>query len=354
MISRYAKLIFSVSFLTAISAQSSAAFDFGFHKRDYIYVVGSSTVSPLMAAVSEEFARTQSLKKSPIKVPLVESIGTANGFKIFCQGVGFKYPDFADASRPIHEDEIEECHKNGVNEIAEIKIGYDGIVIANFVGRKRIKLTEEQVFLALAEKTYDSKSGKLINNPYVRWNQIDPKLPNVEIAIYGPPATSGTRDVLVEMVMEGVCFHKKEFVHAMPSDALRKKQCKSIRKDGKFIESGENDNLIVENVKNHPNSLGIFGFNFLVVNRNKIQPVLIDNVEPTFETIASKKYKLSRPLFVYFKKEHLAKMPQMRDFIKEIISPETIGRKGYLIHSGLVALTDSELEEVRTNILSQL
>lgn len=354
MIRRFSNLIFSVFFLALISAQSSAAFDFGFKKRNHIYVVGSSTVSPLMASVAEEFARSQNLKNSPVQTPVVESNGTANGFKIFCQGVGLKYPDFADASRSIHEDEIANCNQNGVNEIAEIKIGYDGIVIANFVGRKKVKLTEEQVFLALAEKVYDKKSGKLISNPYEKWSQIDSKLPNSAIAIYGPPATSGTRDVFVEMVMEGACLHRPEFVRAIQSDALRKKQCKTIRRDGKFIESGENDNLIIENVKNHPNAFGIFGFNFLVVNRDKIQPVLIDNVEPTFETIASKKYKLSRPLFVYFKKEHLSLAPQMRDFIKEIINEETIGSKGYLIHNGLVPMTNAEFEAVKTNILSQL
>ena len=189
-----------------------------------------------MAAVSEEFSRNQNLKKIPTQIPVVESDGTRDGFRLFCGGVGSKYPDFVDASRPIEKSEIEKCNKNGVKEIVEIKIGYDGIVIGNFVGSKKIKLTKEQIFLALAQKIYDQKSGKMINNPYSTWNQIDASLPKTEIKIYGPPLTSGTRDVFIDMLMESVCFNQKDFVNAYPDHVLRKERCSSIRRDGRFIE----------------------------------------------------------------------------------------------------------------------
>jgi phosphate transport system substrate-binding protein len=357
MIYKNAKLVFLVLLATAATLKSSFAFEgqfFKSHKRTYIHVVGSSTISPMMAAVSEEFARVADLNKTPVETPIVESNGTREGFKEFCGGLGGKYPDFVDASRAIEEKEIENCHSNGVKEISKIKIGYDGIVIGNFSGSKKMMLTKEQIFLALAKKVYDKKSKKLINNPYEKWNEIDAKLPDTEIKVYGPPLTSGTRDVFVDIVMTEFCFTNKDLISAYPDEVSRKSLCTPIRTDGRFIESGENDNVIVQNLKNNPDSFGIFGFNFLVVNRNMIQPVKIDNIEPTVATITSKKYELSRPLFVYFKRDNLKSLPEMRDFIKEIISAETIGSKGYLVHSGLVPLTNKELQQVRKETLSQL
>ncbi len=342
----------------AVLAPIQSSFSFNFNilksKRDYIQAVGSSTVSPFMAAISEEFNRTESLTNPNTVLPVIESDGSTGGFLMFCGGVGYDYPDFANASRVIRENEMEDCHHNGAKEVVEIKIGYDGIVLANSSGGKKIKLTREQIFLALADKIYDVKSGKVISNPYQNWNEIDAKLPKKKILVYGPPLTSGTRDVFVDIVLEESCFMQKEFITAFPDRDSRRRQCRKIRTDGHFIESGENDNLIVQNLKNNPDSLGIFGFNFLVVNASAIQAVSIDNVLPTAETITSRKYELARPLFVYFKKEHLNLMPQMRNFIKEIISEETIGQKGYLARVGLIPLSDKELKEVRLNTLAQL
>ncbi len=322
--------------------------------KPYIYLVGSSTVSPFMAAVSEEFSRSQNLKNSTITTPLVESTGTTEGFRLFCSGVGLKFPDFSNASRPIEPSEVANCHKHGVNEIVEIKIGYDGIVIGNSTLGKKINLTKEQIFLALAEKIYDKKSGQFIKNPYEKWSEIDPSLPNKAIVFYGPPPSSGTRDIFIEMVMENVCFTKKEFVEGYSEAKIRRQQCGKIRADGNYVESGENDYLTIESLKTNPDALGILGFNFLVPNRSAIQAATIDNIEPNFNSIASKKYPLSRPLFVYFKKEHLNLKPEMSAFIQEIISPETIGHEGYLKHNGLVTLSDFEAKKLRENILSQL
>jgi len=348
------KQIFAIAALSLVlQISTSCAPDlFKSKKRSHIYVVGSSTISPLMSAVSEEFSRTQNLKNIPTITPVVESTGTHDGFKLFCGGVGYSYPDFVNASSPIRPNEIANCKKNGVKEIVEIKIGYDGIVLANAIGGKKIKLTKEQIFLALAEKIIDKKSGILINNPYTTWNQIDATLPKSQIMVFGPPKTSGTRDVFVELVMETACMYKQQFVDAFPDHDSRKAQCGKIRSDGAFIESGENDNLIVKHLKENPNSLGILGFNFLVANRHTISAVAIDKVYPTAANIESKQYQLSRPLFVYFKKEQLNLIPQMREFVEEIVSPETIGHKGYLRNSGLIALSDSELRQVRENILS--
>lgn len=352
----FSKIAIFVTVILSISSQANALeWGFGQDKRNYIHLVGSSTVSPLMASVSEEFSRSKALSGTPIQTPIVESTGSIAGFEIFCEGVGYKYPDFVNASRAISESEIKKCYKNGVRHLITIKIGYDGIVIANNKGAKKLNLTKEQIFLALAEKVYDHDSKKLVKNPYKSWQEIDPKLPNQEIIFYGPPVTSATRDVFIDMIMESTCMEQKEIIELFGHDRSElKTQCHKIRNDGVFIASGENDDNIVRALKNNPAALGIFGFNFLAVNPQKIQPVQINNIEPNKKTISSKEYNLSRPLFIYFKKENIDLLPEMRGFIHEIISPETIGQQGYLIHSGLIPLSDKEFNELRKEILPKL
>lgn len=343
------------SALALFSSSQCLAADWSFfNKRKEINVVGSSTVSTFMSAISEEFARSQNERGIKTSTPLVESTGSSNGFEMFCEGVGFDYPDAVDASRPIKESEEERCAKNGVDQIIEVKIGYDGIVFGSFAKNKKINLTKEHIFLALAEKVYDRKSGKLVPNFYETWNQIDPNLPKKKILVYGPPLTSGTREVFADMMLEEVCFHKKEFVENFPDYSSRKKQCHSLRKDGKFVESGENDNVIVERLKNDPDSFGIFGYNFLIDNQKTVRAASIDGFEPNLKTISNREYPLSRPLFVYVKKDHFDLIVGMRDFVKEIISEETIGKNGYLVNNGLVPLSAKELEKVRSDVLSKL
>lgn len=348
-------LVFFLYCLTFSFSTKLNAFDFDFFKsqnsRKYIYIVGSSTISPLMASVSEEFARTKNLNnKSFFPTPLVESTGTSEGFRIFCQGLSLKYPDFVNASRLMNENEIYECRKNGVLNIAKIKIGFDGIIIGNHIKNKQIKLTKEQIFLALARKIIDNKTHKLISNPYKKWSEIDKSLPDTEILVYGPPKTSGTRDLFEDLLMKDVCKNNLKLIQSYHDEKTFRNECHVIREDGKYIESGENDNLVVKALKYNGEALGIFGFNFLVANKNSIQPVAIDKISPTFESISSKQYAISRPLFVYFKLDSLSKNLEIKDFIKEIISPQTIGKNGYLVHSGLVSLSDKELKEVISEI----
>lgn len=330
------------------------AFDWLSSEKRAIHIVGSSTISPFMSSISEEFARVQNLDGVEIPTPIVESIGSTNGFNTFCEGVGLEYPDFVDSSRPIKEREREACKQNGIEQIVEIKIGYDGIVLGNLRQNQKLKLTKEHIFLALAERVYDRKKGKLVPNFYQTWNQIDASLPKKKILIYGPPLTSGTREVFVDMMLEEVCFYKKEFIENYPDYSARKEQCRAFRKDGRFIEAGENDQLLIESLKQNKDSFGIFGFNFLIENQNTIQATMIDGVLPTHDTIASRDYILSRPLFVYFKKDHLKLMPKMKDFIREIINEETIGRRGYLINSGLVPLSRKDFMLVKESTLKEL
>ena len=317
--------------------------------RSHIHIVGSSTVYPFTTVIAEEFSHN-----TDFKTPIVESTGTGGGFKLFCSGVGEKYPDFSNASRAIKPGEIERCHKNGVDQILEIKIGYDGIVLANSVESKAFisvgnNLTKEQIFLALADKI--PLKGKLVTNPYHRWSDIDPALPDSKIEVYGPPTTSGTRDAFVELVMEEPCLKIKEFIDKYPDNKQRKKACHIIRTDGKFIEAGENDNLIVQKLRNNHQALGIFGFSSLQQNSNIIKGFKIDGYSPIFKNIASGKYPISRPLFIYGKAQHADLVPGFCDFIAEAVSYDSIGPDGYLLEKGLIPMSHHELDQVADKVL---
>lgn len=276
--------------------------------RDQIRIVGSSTVYPFSTTVAEEFGRT-----SGFKAPVVESTGSGGGFKLFCAGVGEKHPDITNASRKIKKSEVERCAKNGVTPI-EYEIGFDGIVIANDKSATQYNFQLKHIFLALAAKV--PVDGKLVPNPYVYWSDVDPSLPNVKIRVLGPPPTSGTRDAFLELAMEGGAKQISEL------KALRKKDKKKfkniahhIREDGAYVEAGENDNLIVQKLRTDPNSHGIFGYSFLDQNSDVIQGSIVEGFEPTFENIADGKYKISRSLQYYVKKEHIAYIPGIQEFV---------------------------------------
>ena len=343
------RLLSLTAFSIFFTFSSVSAFSFKVTERKHIQIVGSSTVYPFTAVIAETFGRD-----SEFKTPIVESTGTGGGFKLFCLGVGFDYPDFANASRKIEPSELKKCAENGVKGVVEIKIGYDGIVLANSTLGRKYSLTKKQIFLALAEKVPTKNGDALIENPYHKWNDIDASLPNINIAIYGPPTTSGTRDAFAELVMEDVCANMPEFIKSYPNTKVRNKKCHVIRSDGKFIEAGENDNLIVQKLKNDHDALGIFGFSFLEENHDTIQPAAINKAMPTFHTIVSGAYPVSRPLFIYFKKEHLDLVAGMREFVQEIISPNTVGIDGYLLQKGLIPLTNLEIKKVRDEVTKNL
>jgi phosphate transport system substrate-binding protein len=337
MLSKLAKIAFITSVIFCQQAWG----------RDYARMAGSSTVYPFARTIAEEFGRN-----TPFKTPIVEATGTGGGIKLFCLGVGKNFIDFANASRKITEGELKICNKNGIKNIIEIKIGYDGIVLANSNQTKAYSLTKKQIFLALADKI--SRNGKLIKNPYQKWSDISESLPNTEIMIYGPPPTSGTRDAFVELIMEEPCVDNPVFVKAFPNKKKRKKNCHIVRSDGKFIEAGENDNLIIQKLRNSHDALGIFGFSFLEQNAGIIHGAKINGIYPTFKNIASTKYGVSRPLFIYFKQEHANLIPGMKEFVNEIISQDTIGSEGYLIRKGLIPAHETDIEKMRKNILGGL
>lgn len=312
--------------------------------RDYIYAVGSSTVYPFTTLVAERFARN-----TKFPAPKVESTGTGGGMKLFCTGVGVQHPDIENASRRIKQSEFDTCRKNGVKEIVEIKIGYDGIVIAHSRKSPPWKLTLRQVWLALAKQVPDPKGGeRLIPNPYQSWRDIDPALPELAIKVYGPPPTSGTRDAFVELAMEGGCSSFPWIKAVKEKDEQRFKQiCHTVREDGAYIEAGENDTLIVRKLETDPSALGIFGYSLLDQNIDLIAGAPIDGVEPSFENIAEGVYPVSRPLFIYVKKAHVGMMAGIPQFLDEYTSAKAWGEEGYLADKGLIPMPEEEREKYR-------
>ncbi len=307
--------------------------------RDYIAIVGSSTVYPFATTVAEQFGKT-----TKFKTPKIESTGSGGGMKLFCAGSGIETPDITNASRRIKHSEYEKCQKNGVKEITEIKIGYDGIVIANAKTAERLKLTKKDLYLALA-KDVPSPDGseKLVANPYTTWKDVNPALPDTKIEVLGPPPTSGTRDAFVELAMEGGC-KTIDWIKAIKKKDKKqfKAICHTVREDGAYIEAGENDNLIVQKLAANPKALGIFGFSFLDQNGDKIQGSLVNGEEPTFENIAAGKYPVSRPLFFYVKKSHVGVIPGMVEYLNEFTSDKAWGEEGYLADKGLIPMPAEE------------
>ena len=318
-----------------VAGMATAAFAGPSLARDQIRIVGSSTVFPFSTAVAEQFGKT-----TKFKTPVVESTGSGGGMKLFCSGIGVEHPDITNASRRIKSSEFETCTKNGI-KITEVKIGYDGIVLANAKGGPSLKLTKKQIFMALAKE--------VPVDPYKNWSDIDPSLPNTKIEVLGPPPTSGTRDAFVELAMEGGAKGFESLA------ALRKEDKKAfqtaahtVREDGAFIEAGENDNLIVQKLEANPNAIGIFGFSFLDQNADKIKGATVDGAQPTFENIAGGEYGVSRSLYFYVKQQHVGVVPGIAEFVAEFTSDKAWGEDGYLLDKGLIPLPDADRKAVAT------
>lgn len=315
--------------------------------RDYVSIVGSSTVYPFATVVAEKYGKT-----GGAKTPKIESTGSGGGFKLFCGGVGVDFPDITNASRAIKASEVKTCADNGVKEIVEVKIGYDGIVVANAKTAKQMELTRKDLFHALAKEIPDPKDQtKLIANPYKTWKEVNSSLPDTPIEVLGPPPTSGTRDAFAELVLEqGAKTY--EWIAAMKATDKKayKKICHSVREDGAYVEAGENDNLIVQKLQSNPKALGIFGFSFLDQNADKLQGSIIEGKAPAFEAIADGSYKVSRPLFFYVKKAHVEMIPGIKGYLAEFAGEKAWGPEGYLADKGLIPMPDAERKQVAADV----
>ena len=318
--------------------------------REHIEVVGSSTVYPFATVVAETFG-----KNTEFKTPKIESTGSGGGLKLFCQGVGLEHPDVTNASRRIKQSEIDKCAANGVKDIIEVKVGYDGIAFANSKKADVISISRKEIFLALAKEVPNPDGSEaLIENPYKNWNEINPELPATKIEVLGPPPTSGTRDAFVELAMEGGC-KKFDWIKAIKKQdkKLYKSICHSIREDGAYVEAGENDNLIVQKLEANPNAFGIFGYSFLDQNSDKVHGAMVEGVEPEFDSIADGDYPISRSLYFYVKKAHIGVIPGLQEFAAEFMSNKASGDEGYLSDRGLIPMPSDEHKKFKTDVAEQ-
>ena len=330
--------------IVALAAVLAAPATFAQSARDYISIVGSSTVFPFTSTVAEQFGRA-----GQFKTPKVESTGTGGGMKLFCAGVGVQHPDFTNASRRIKTSELADCKKNGVNDVVEIKIGFDGIALANAKASPQYRLSKKDIYLALAKQIPDpSTPTTLIANPYKTWKDVNSSLPAVKIEVLGPPPTSGTRDSFSEQVLEAGCQTYPWLKSLKDIDEKRyKRVCTTIREDGAYVEAGENDNLIVQKLGANPSAIGIFGYSVLEENLNTLHGSIIEGVAPDFESISSGKYPISRALYIYAKKAHVGVIPGMKEFLAEYTSEKAFGDEGYLADKGLVPEPKSDREKAR-------
>ena len=307
--------------------------------RDYVSIVGSSTVYPFATVVAEQFG-----KSTRFKTPTIESTGSGGGLKLFCSGVGVDHPDITNSSRRIKQSEVDRCNENGVTEIIEVKVGYDGIVLANSKKMDTMEISRRDLFLALARDVPNPAGGEeLVANPYRTWKDVNDSLPARKIVVLGPPPTSGTRDAFAELGLEGGC-KTFDFIKAMRKKDKKayKAVCHSIREDGAYVEAGENDNLIVQKLESDPDAFGVFGFSFLDQNLDKLQGSMIDGFAPEFEAIASGEYAVSRPLYVYVKKAHMGQIPGIEGYLAEFTSDRAWGDDGYLTDKGLIPMPKEE------------
>ena len=290
--------------------------------------VGSSTVYPFAKAVAERVARAN----PKLGAPIVESTGTGAGFKLFCAGVGERFPDISNASRRMKASEAKQCAGNGVKDVTEIQVGLDGLALATAKSTGISGVTQRDIYLALAKTPY-GKPQKAKT-----WKDVNGKLPAIPIRVYGPPPTSGTRDSLNELMMTPGCEANASMAAMKKTNEAKYKAiCHGIREDGAFVEAGENDNLIVQKLAANPNTLGFFGYSFLEENLSKLKGVSINGVQPTYQTISSFKYPGARPLYIYVKNAHVRAIPAIRAFVAEFTKESAMGPNGYLKQLGLVA-----------------
>jgi phosphate transport system substrate-binding protein len=304
----------------SISAQAEA--------RTQMRAVGSSTVYPFAKQVAERIARAN----PRLGTPIIESTGTGAGMKLFCAGVGERFPDVENASRRMKASEAKLCAANGVTQVTEIQVGLDGISFATAKASPLQNLSQRDLYLALAKTPY----GK--PNRARTWHDVNAKLPAIAIRVYGPPPTSGTRDALAELILTPPCEANASMAALKKADEAKFKAiCTGIREDGAYVEAGENDNLIVQKIEANPGTVGIFGYSYLEENQDRLRGIAVNGVAPSYDSIASFKYPGSRPLYIYIKNAHANAIPAVRAYAAEFTKESAFGPNGYLRHAGLIA-----------------
>ena len=332
MIKKFAIVCVSALALAGCNDQASSGQG---GSRDQIKIVGSSTVFPFAKAVAEQFNSLDPAYKTPV----LESTGTGGGMELFCNGVGPNTPDIANASRRMKKSEFDRCQKNGVKKVSEFIVGIDGIAIAESNKGQKFSLTTKQIYEAVAANPY----GK--PNTSKKWSDIDPSLPSIKIHIYGPPSTSGTRDALEELIMESGCKTDASVTAMKDTDKEKYESvCHEIRTDGAYVDTGENDNLIIQKLAANPESVGIFGYSYLEANLDKVHGIPVGGVAPTYAAISDGTYPGARPLYIYVKGEHVGVIPNIKQYVAEFLKAGE--NDGYLKKDGLITSPDVVREKM--------
>ena len=314
--------MFGIAMIATLAIPSAA------DARNQMRAVGSSTVYPFAKMVAERIARAN----PSLGTPIIESTGTGAGMKLFCAGVGERFPDVENASRRMKASEAKSCAANGVTQITEIQVGLDGIALATSKATGMTGVSLRAIYLALAKTPF----GK--PNTSKTWHDVDARLPALPIHVYGPPTTSGTRDALGELLMTPACEANPGMAALKKADADKFKAiCTGVRSDGAYVEAGENDNLIVQKLEANPGSIGIFGYSYLEENANRLKGLQIGAVSPTYATISTFQYPGARPLYIYIKNAHAGAIPAVRAYALEFTKESAFGAKGYLLSGGLVS-----------------
>ena len=333
----------TVSILSVIAASATAA-----AARDQIQIAGSSTVLPYATIVAEAFG-----ENTDFPTPVVESGGSSAGLKKFCEGVGENTIDIANASRKIKDKEIKACAENGVTDIMEVRIGYDGIVFASDVNGAEFVLSPSDVYLAAAAQV--PVDGKLVANPYTKWSEVNASLPEQDIQLFVPGTKHGTREVFETKVIEAGCeatggMDILKAAHADDKDAVFK-GCVELRADGRSVDIDGDYTETLARLDANKTSVGVFGLSFYENNTDKLRVATMSGVVPSTESIATGEYPVSRPLYFYVKKAHISVVPGLKEYTEFFVSDDLAGAEGPLAEYGLVA--DPELAATQDAVASE-
>lgn len=335
--------------LSAIPEQDGATPIYAIGTVQKIKIVGSSTVAPFSTTVAEQFG---AISEHP--APIVETTGTGGGFKAFCNAIGPDEPSIVNASRKMKPGERSLCDASGVVDPVEVKIGYDGIVIANAKDGPDLNLTKTDIYRALASNLPDA-NGEWVKNPHRTWQDVNPDLPDMRILVSGPPPTSGTRDAFVEIALENGALAFPEMVELRDRDLEQfRARAHEIRNDGAWIDSGENDSSIINALLRNEDAVGVLGYSFLEQNLDRVKAAQVSDVSPSFENIISGEYGVSRSMYFYVKRENLPLVPGLADYVAEFTQEDAWGPNGYLADKGLIPLLSEERAQVRADALAAL
>ena len=324
-----AKLSVSAFAIAAVSATGAFA-----QSRDNVQIAGSSTVLPYATIVAEAFG-----ENFDFPTPVVQGGGSGAGRAMMCEGVGENTIDIANSSSRIKQSDLDRCDSNGVTEVMEVRLGYDGIVFASDINGPAFAFTPADFYNAIGEKVL--VNGALVTNPYTQWSEFNANLPAQDILVLSPGTKHGTREVYDERVLMAGC-EETGAMAAMIAGGMSEDDaedaCMAVRTDnGRNVDIDGDYTETMQRLENDRNAIGVFGLSFYTNNTDKLRVATMNGVVPSAESVASGEYPFSRPLFFYVKMAHLDVIPGLQDYVEFFVSDDMAGPNGPLAEYGLVS-----------------